>query len=121
MTENEVSMFIITIFNCVILVALPICTIWHTARIRKFPHWSDDWWTQIIIVMSYIAAINCEIPALWSRVTAFYVYRLVIPQHILTLTTWDRWGRALFYIFYFLLTWIFTKKRIPEFVKETLS
>lgn len=121
MNKIEIQQAVITFINFGILFLIPCMGLWHFVRIKKFSYWSFDWWQQIIIVLTYMAAINCEIPATWVRILSYYVINLKFPDEIYTLSMWDRWGRALFYMLYFLQTWVTTKKKIPEYVKSVLG
>jgi hypothetical protein len=121
MQETDVTKAVITAINVIILILLPIMAAWHICRIKKFEHASYDWWMQILVVLSYGAAINAEIPALWSRWKSYYVWHIQIPEAAYTLTTWDRWSHALYYILFMFITWALTKKRVPSIITETIG
>lgn len=121
MGRVEATKALITMFNITILFALPVFGIWHAIRIRYFKYWSHEWWTQIIITLCYIAAMNAEIPAFLSRLIAYYIQDLKVSGVLYTLNTWDRWAHVLFYGLFVLLTWIFTKNRMPKYIIDTLG
>lgn len=121
MNEIDVNKAVITAINGVILMWLPCMLVWHIVQIRKFIHLSYDWTVQLLIIFCYCLAVNCEIPALWSRLYAYYNLKLTMPELLYTLTTWDRWGHVLFYAFFSLLTVIVTRKSIPQPIKDILS
>jgi len=118
---NDFTKAAITIFNVIILAGLPVFCIWHARTIRYFNTWSFRWWMQIFTVLLYVAAINCEIPAFWSRLIAYYQYHMVLDPVFYALTTWDRWGRVLFYCMFILFTWMQTKQHVPHIVKNTIG
>lgn len=121
MQQTQIYQAIITAINLIILAGLPYWFVWHFRHARKIRSHSDEWWIQILIIIGYGLAISCEIPALISRVLAYYDYNTRINNVIYILTLWDRWGRLTFYVLYMLLTWSIAKKRVPQVVKDTLS
>ena len=121
MNEIDVNKAVITAINVIILLGLPIMFGWHIARAKKLIHKSEDWVTQILIIFVYGLAILAEIPALWSRWEAYYVLKLQLTEGMYKLTTWDREGHAVFYVTLFLLTYTFTRKKIPQIVTNTIG
>jgi hypothetical protein len=121
MERIELNKLLITAINAIILIWLPIWTIWSANQVRKFKAVTFDWWIQVLIVICFGAAINAEIPALWARLVAYYGMNMPIPQYIYVLTTWDRWGHQLFYFIFTLLIWCITKKRIPTIVTDIVD
>lgn len=121
MGEIEVNKSVITIVNIVILMGLPFMFAWHIKQARKKEHLSDDWIIQILIIFVYGIALCAEIPALWSRWEAYYVIKMQMPEGLYKLTTWDRWNHLCFYVVLFLMTYTFTRKKIPKIIRDTLS
>jgi len=121
MNENDVNKAVITAINVIILLGLPIMFGWHINRAKRLMHKSDEWIIQILIIFTYGLAICAEIPALWIRYEAYYVMHMKIPEGMYKLTTWDRWGHAIFYVVLFLLTYTFTRKKVPQIVTDTLG
>lgn len=118
--DIEVSKVVITAINVIILLGLPFMLGWHIRRMVKTNHGSYDWMMQLIIVFLYVIAISSEIPALWSRWVAYYELKMQIPEKLYVITMWDRWLRAIFYIFFFVFTFAFTVKRVPKVISDTL-
>ena len=121
MNDIDVSKAFIIGICSVILLGLPFMFWWHVKQARKQPHLSDDWMIQIMILMAYATAITAEIPAIWSRIIAYYFLKMQIPDGLYKLTAWDRWEHLLFYCFLFLLTYTFTRKAIPKPIRDMLS
>lgn len=121
MYEIEVNKGVITFINIAILSGLPVFFAFHIRAIKKHAQWSFDWWQQVIIALLYIAAINTEVAAFWGSYKTYYGYSIVLPDSIYTLTTWQRWGRLLFYVILYLQTWVATMKLIPTSVKNTIG
>ncbi len=121
MGEIEINKAVITAVNMLILMGLPFMFMWHIRQARKQVHLSDDWIIQILIIFTYGIAICAEIPALWSRLEAYYVLKMRMPEGLYKLTTWDRWNHLCFYVVLFLLTLTFTRKKVPKIIRDTLS
>lgn len=121
MQEIEVNKAVITIINILILLGLPCMFTWHVRQTKIKPHLSDDWIIQILILFLYGAAICAEIPALWVRWEAYYIYHIKLPEGMYKLATWDRWAHLIVYVVMFFLTYTFTKKKIPQVIRDTLS
>ncbi len=121
MQEVEINKIVITAINVIILMGLPVWAVWHGRRIKNCEHMSYDYWMQILIVMCYITAICAEIPALWARWKAYYIYHMDISDSLYVLTTWDRWNHLLFYVIFMFLTWSITYKRVPKAFTEALG
>lgn len=119
--DIELSKIAITVINWVILMGLPIMFIWHIKHAKKRKHLSDGWIIQILIIFAYGVAMFCEIPALWSRYLAYYVYQINMPDIIYTLSTWDRTGHLCYYAVFMLLTHVFTSNYIPKKVRDILT
>lgn len=121
MEEIDVNKGVITAINAVILLGLPFMLGWHVKQAKKQIHLSDAWMMQIIIIFVYCLAISAEIPALWVRWVSYYRLKLDLPDLLYALNTWDRWLHLVLYIFLFLLTYTFTRKKIPGIIRDTLS
>ena len=121
MNEIDVNKAVITLINVIILLGLPSMLGWHVTQAKRKLHKSDDWITQILIVIVYALAINAEIPALWSRWEVYYIQKLPLSKGLYFLTTWDREGHAIFYVALFFLTYTFTRKHIPQVIRDTLA
>lgn len=121
MGEVEVNKAIITGINVVILLGLPCMLIWHIRRVKTKLHLSDDWMIQLMFVFLYITAISSEIPALWSRFEAYYIYNLKTPDALYKLTTWDRWSHLIFYVVLMVISSTITRKKIPNIIKDTIG
>lgn len=119
--EIEVSKAAITAINVIILMGLPYMFFWHIKQARSKDHLSYDWMVQILIIFVYGIAITAEIPALWIRLISYYQLKLVIPEGLYKLTTWDRWSHLCEYAALFLLTFTVTKRKVPKIVRDTLS
>lgn len=119
--ETEVNKAVITAINAIILLGLPIMMGWHIAQVKKKFHLSDEWIIQILIIFVYALSICAEIPALWARWIAYYQMKMVLPDGIYKLVTWDRWNHLCLYVVLFLLTYTFTRKKVPQIVRNTLS
>ena len=121
MNEIEVNKAVITVINILILLGLPCMFAWHIGQAKRLLHKSEEWVIQILIIFVYGLAICAEIPALWSRYKSYYVLHLQMPDAIYKLSTWDRWGHLIFYVVLFMLTYTFTRKKIPRIVTDTLG
>lgn len=121
MNELDVNKAVITAINILILLGLPIMFMWHIGYAKRLIHKSEEWITQILIIFVYGLAICAEIPALWSRWLAYYSMHLPMSGDLYKLTTWDRWSHMIFYVVLFLLTYTFTRKKIPQIVKDTIG
>jgi hypothetical protein len=121
MGEIEVNKLVITITNIAILAGLPCMLTWHIRQAKKQVHMSNDWVVQILIIFAYMVAIGAEIPALWARWKAYYVYKMDIPDSLYVLSTWDRYNHLFFYVIFFILTYSFTRKKVPNIIRDTLS
>lgn len=119
MQETEISKLAITILNVVILGSLPLWMAWHIRRMKQCVHMSYDYWMQFIISLLYFTGIAAEIPALWSRWKAYYVYQLNIPDSLYVLTAWDRFNHLVLYLIIMFLTWSITYKRVPKAFTDT--
>jgi len=119
MQETEISKLAITIINVLIEGALPFWLIWHIRQMRKREHLSYDYWIQFTISLLYGCAVLAEIPALWSRWKAYYVYKMVLPDDLYVLTTWDRVNHLVLYVVIMFLTWSITYKRVPKAFTDT--
>ena len=119
MQETEINQIAITVINIAVLGSLPGWFFWHIRQMRKREHLSFDYWIQFIIVLLYGAAINAEIPALWARWDAYYVYHMKIADGLYKLTTWDRSGHLFEYVILMFLTWSITYKRVPKAFTDT--
>ena len=121
MHDIDVSKAVITVINIIILLGLPGMFIWHVKQVKRCPHLSPDWMIQILILFVYMIAISAEIPALVARWIAYYELRMKLPQILYMLSTWDRWNHLFFYVALFLLTHTFTKKQVPQIIRDFLS
>lgn len=121
MNEIDVNKAVITAINVIIILGLPCMLTWHVSRAKKLMHKSEDWITQILIIFVYGLAISAEIPALWIRWQAYYVLHIKLPDSIYKLSTWDRWGHLIMYVALFMLTYTFTRKKIPKIVTDTIG
>lgn len=119
MEPVEINKAVITVINIIVLGALPWWVYWHLQTRRQLNHMCYDWWIQTIIVMLYSSAICAEIPALWSRWKAYYELKMVMPDSLYILTTWDRWSHLLTYVILMFLTWSITYKRVPKAFTDT--
>lgn len=119
--DIELSKIAISALNVIILMALPAMWLWHVNQARRRKHLSDGWIIQILIVFAYSTAIFAEIPALWGRFLAYYVYDVKMPDVVYTLATWDRTGHLFFYAVLMLLTHTFTSNYIPKSIRNMLS
>lgn len=121
MNEIDVNKAFITAINVLILLGLPVMFAWHISRAKRLIHKSEDWIIQILIIFVYGLAITAEIPALWSRWYAYYTLQMKLPDVLYKLSTWDRWSHLIFYVVLFLLTYTFTRKKVPQIVTDTLG
>lgn len=121
MQEIDVNKAVITAINVIILLGLPVTLGWHVSQVKSKKHLSDEWIIQLMIVFLYIVAICAEIPALWARFDAYYVYKMVIPDALYKLSTWDRWNHLLYYAIFIIFTVTVTRKTIPKVIRETLQ
>jgi hypothetical protein len=119
--DIELSKIAISALNFLILIALPCMLGWHITQARRRKHLSDGWIIQILIVFTYSVAIFAEIPALWARFLAYYIYRVEMPDILYTLATWDRTGHLFLYAVMMLLTHTFTSNYIPKSIRNMLS
>lgn len=119
--DIELSKIAISAVNFIILLGLPCMMGWHIVNARRRVHLSDGWMIQILIIITYAVAIFSEIPALWSRWLAYYVYQIKMPDIIYTLSSWDRTGHLCLYAMFMLLTYTFTSNYIPKAVRDILS
>lgn len=116
--EIEVWKAVITSINVLLIPALFFWIAWHLNHIKLFARHSYDWWIQIFITLSYITAFTAEVPAFISRIKAYYELKMVMPNSLYILTTWDRWNHVIFYIIFMVLTYSITTKTIPQFAKQ---
>lgn len=121
MNDIGVQKCVITIINIIILLGLPFMLAWHWHRAIKEVHKSEAWLTQLLCIFVYFIAICSEIPALWSRWYSYYTIKLQIPEMLYTLSAWDRWSRLVFYVFLFVLTYTFTRKKTPKIISDTIG
>lgn len=121
MNEIDVNKAVITGINVLILLGLPCMFAWHIGQAKRLLHKSEDWIVQILIIFVYGLAISAEIPALWIRWQAYYVLHIQLPDSMYKLSTWDRYGHLMLYVALFLLTYTFTRKKIPQIVTDTLG
>ena len=119
--DPEYSKVFITIFNFAILIALPGAFVWHLLKIKSFANLTTEWWLQVMTCILYIAAFDCEIPACWSRLRAYYVLHMQLDSTSYVLNTWDRWGHVVFYGLFIVFTVCNTRKHIPQFIKSSIS
>jgi hypothetical protein len=119
MQEEQIEKLVITVINVLVLGSLPFWFAWHIKQMKNLNYLSYDYWIQFIIVLLYGAAINAEIPALWSRWVSYYDYNLSLPKLIYVLTTWDRFGHLGLYLIIMFLTWSITYKRVPKTFTDT--
>ena len=120
-SEIDVYKIIITAINVVILLWLPCMVVWHILQMKKAKNLSYEWVVQLLFVFCFCLAVNCEIPALWSRYIAYYKMHMTLPEGLYFLTSWDRWGHVLEYAFFSLTTIIVTRKHVPKIIMDTLS
>lgn len=121
MNEIDVNKGVITAINILILLGLPCMFAWHIGQAKRLIHKSEDWIIQILIVFVYGLAICAEIPALWIRWYAYYTLNMKMPDVVYKLSTWDRWSHCIFYIVLFMLTYTFTRKKLPKIVTDTIG
>jgi hypothetical protein len=121
MREIEVNKAFITIINVVMLSGLGVLVVWHIRQARNKLHLSKEWMFEIMTIFLWGCAFSCEIPALWTRIKAYYVLKTVMPDSLYVLVTWDRWGHLFFYCVLFIYTRAVSKREVPKFVKDTLS
>lgn len=119
--DIELSKIAISCFNCVILIGIPFMVIWHIRKAKKTEHASKDWISQVLFVIAYIIAFLAEIPALWSRYLAYYVYNINMPDIIYSLSSWDRILHLCFYPAMFLGTFTVSSSYVLKKVKDMLT
>jgi len=121
MQEIDVNKAVITAINVIVLLGLPVTLGWHISQVKTKRHLSDDWIIQLLIVFLYATAICAEIPALWARFDAYYIHKMIIPDSLYKLTTWDRFNHLFFYAIFIVFTVTVTRKTIPKVIRETLQ
>lgn len=121
MEEIDVNKAIITGINIIILLGLPCMLAWHIKKARSKSHLSDEWMVQILIIFVYAIAISAEIPALWARWISYYQLNLKLPQLMYVLNTWDRYLHLFLYVVLFMLTYTFTRNKVPKIIRDTFN
>jgi len=119
--DIELSKIFISAINCVILIGIPFMMLWHVRKAKKAEHASKEWISQILFVIAYCVAITAEIPALWSRYLAYYVYDIKMPDIIYTLSSWDRLLHMCMYPAFFLASFTVSSNYVLQKVKDILT
>lgn len=119
MQETEINKLAITVLNVIIIGSLPLWFMWHIRKMKQCEHMTYDYWIQFIIALMYFTAFSAEIPALWARWKAYYIYKMEITADLYVLTTWDRFNHLALYLIIMFLTWSITYKRVPKAFTDT--
>lgn len=119
--EINIWQTLITIINCIIICCLPLMLVYHYKKIHIFEPRSYSRYMEVFGVIIYGSAIMAEFPALLSRWLTFYGYKLVLPEIIYSITSWDRSAHGWFYVMLFIYSWSNTNNRLPTTVQRIID